>query len=181
MIFLFRLSCSSNSNQIRSVHVNPASTKWGRTELILLSRSSRSFSDSTPPRPADWLTRCSFTACEWWRGKRLSERASLSLLSLLSCWYVKRPIIHYTPHPAVFGLPWSFENENEGGAESDWLSWERAFHDSIHCYRKLDWTNKQTILNDSSWRTDRRELNQGKESLNPSLLPRQPASYHGNG
>ena len=115
--------------------------------------------------------------------------------SLLSCWHVKHPLINCTPPIPLHlvkvvmliddRLPRSFENENEGGAESDWLSWEpcipwfdsplpetrlnerttrswvwltqRTVHDSIHCYRKLDWTNERWFANDSSWRTESRK------------------------
>ena len=55
----------------------------------------------------------------------------------------------------------SFENENEGGAESDRLNSaeSRAFHDSPLTETRTE----LTILNDSSWRTDRRKLNQGNK------------------
>jgi hypothetical protein len=65
-------------------------------------------------------------------------------------------------------LPRSFENENDGGAESDWLSWEPCmplFDSPLPETRLNEQTNKQMILNDSSLRTDRCELN-----INASLL-----------
>ena len=89
----------------------------------------------------------------------------ISKSTLLSCWYVKHPIINYTsPIPLRLvkvvkliddRLPRLFENENEGGAESDWLSWEPC----IACFDL-----PETRLNDSSWQTEPR-----KESLYPSL------------
>ena len=77
--------------------------------------------------------------------------------SLLSCWYVKHPIINYTP-PIPLGLVrvvmlcWLMTdfhdrlNEREELSPTDSAE-NRAFHDSIHRYRNLDWTNERT--NDS--------------------------------
>ena len=64
----------------------------------------------------------------------------------------------------------TIENENEGGAEFE----NRAFLDSNHRYRKLDWTNERFPI-DSSWRTDWSELNHGNESL---LNPPLPVNRH---
>ena len=87
------------------------------------------------------------------------------------CWYVKHPIINYIPHPAAFGwscnvvfiddrFPRSFENENEGGAESDWLGWEACipWFDSPLPETQLNertnerfWTILLGELSDANW------------------------------
>ena len=76
--------------------------------------------------------------------------------SLLSCWYVKHPIINYTP-PIPLGLVkvvmlcWlmtDFQDRLRTRTRDEVSLTDsaenRASHGSIHRYRKLDWTNKQT-------------------------------------
>ena len=108
--------------------------------------------------------------------------------SLLSCWYVKHPIINYTP-PIPLGLVrvvmlcWLMTdfhdrlNEREELSPTDSAE-NRAFHDSIHRYRKLDWTNERTkdferlFLANWPTGTDSRKIN--IESITGNMIENPP-------
>ena len=121
-----------------------------------LIRLYRSFSLTRLPF-ADSL----FTLAEWWRGISLGNTIPIKNMK---CSSAERNLV------VMLCVDWwlfaqSFENET--GAESYWepcIPWFTATGNATVR------TNKQTIRNDSSWRTDQRELNQGNQSWNPSLV-----------
>ena len=129
----------------------------------------------TRTNPPDSTFQCSLVRVYRWFSQ--TRRPSLTLWS--PCW-VSRVVRRDRPgqrHEALLSwkeLSWCCVDRWtvcmlvwERGRSWVWLSQLRTGHPMIHRYRKHDWTNKQTILNGSSWRTDWSKLNQAETNPVP--------------